>query len=103
VAAVSREDLGNNTTQTHMTEAIEKLRAAVKKIKDATGETFIFAGIEIKFNDAVEFYVYRNNYHRSADLESATDAALAFDANAWKRAEIEVLKAKIAKLESEAQ
>lgn len=83
-------------------DLIESLRDAAKQVAEATGNDYIFSGVEIQHGEEPEFFVYNKVFHRAPTLEQAVEKAIAFDSKAAKLKEAAALRAQADALEDEA-
>jgi hypothetical protein len=87
-----------------MQGAVAELKAAVERVKAATGEDFIFAGVEYgAYYGTVEYSVYRKKQHKGSTLEEAVDRAIHFNSKAENLEKANRLRQEAARLEAEAQ
>lgn len=91
-------------TTTELETTIEQLRAAAKKVADATHETFVYASIEVRHEGACRFKIYRRKYHEAETLDDAVNLAISYDdvkekedAIARLQADIDAIKSTISK------
>lgn len=94
-----------STTPQHkktMNTAIEMLRDAAKKVSDATGELFIYAGIEIRHGGEAEFSIYRIKTHKASTLDDAVAKAIAYSPRESKLERALELRKEADQLEKEA-
>lgn len=85
-----------------MTTAIEELRAAAKKVSEATGNEFVFASVEIKHDGPVTYYVYRSGTHIADTLDEAVEKAISWSPRQEKINKAAKLRAEADALEKEA-
>ncbi len=69
---------------------IEELKRAAALVAERTGDSFIYAGVEVPCRGETVYQIYRSGqYHKAATLDDAVMLALKFDKRAQLQANID--------------
>ena len=77
---------------------IEELKRAAALVAERTGDSFIYAGVEVHIGGETVYQIYRRQYHKAATLDDAVMLALKFDKRAQLQANIDRLQKEIDEL-----
>lgn len=77
---------------------IEELKRAAALVAERTGDSFIYAGVEVHNGGETVYQIYRRQYHKAATLDDAVMLALKFDKRAQLQANIDRLQKEIDEL-----